>query len=324
MPERRAHDTHAAMEKAPESPDALAYGIMLATSLFFSTNIVFGRYVVADTAPFVLATIRWAAVAAILMPFAITRSGAAMRQLLTRRWPLLALLGFLGMGICGGGVYLGLSLTTATNATLIYSVSPVLIIMLEALFKGRRTGLREIIGAVLAFAGVAWIVLRGDPGRLASFQFNTGDLLIALAALSWAVYSILYRSRAVSGLDNIALFALVAVFGALANLPFAAWDLANGAGLPSTANAWKATAGIVVISSLMAFLGFQYGVRRLGASVAGLFMYLMTPWGVLMAVVFLGERLSGFHAVGIALVMGGVILATLPASLVAGLSRKPA
>ena len=312
------------MEKAPERPDAFSYGVMLATSLFFSTNIIFGRYVVADTAPFVLATIRWAAVAAILMPFAITRSGAAMRQVLTRQWPLLALLGFLGMGICGGGVYLGLSMTTATNATLIYSVAPVLIILLEALFKGRKTGLREIAGAVLAFAGVTWIVLRGDVSRLATLQFNAGDLLIALAALSWAIYSILYRSRAVSGLDNVSLFALVAAFGALANLPLAMLDLAHGTGLPPTANAWKATAGIVVISSLMAFMGFQYGVRRLGASVAGLFMYLMTPWGVLMAVLFLGERLSGFHAVGIALVMTGVILATLPAALFARRRRKPA
>ena len=312
------------MENATERPDALAYGVMLATSLFFSTNIIFGRYVVADTAPFVLATIRWATVAAILLPFAIARSGSAMGGLLRQQWPLLAMLGVFGMGICGGGVYLGLSKTTATNATLIYSVAPVLIILLEALFKGRKTGAREIIGAALAFAGVTWIVLRGDLARLAAFQFNTGDLLIAAAALSWAIYSILYRSKAVSGLDNMSLFALVAVFGALANLPFAALDLMGGTGLPPTANAWKATAGIVLISSLMAFLGYQYSVRRLGPSVAGLFMYLMTPWGVLMAVLFLGERLSGFQAVGIALVMGGVILATLPASLFARRAGKPA
>ncbi len=309
------------MSDTPDRQDRLAYAVMLATPLFFSTNIIFGRYVSEDTAPFVLATFRWAAVAAILLPFAVARSGAAMADLLRTQWPLLAILGVLGMGICGGGVYLGLSLTSATNATLIYSVAPVLIIVLEAVFKGRKTGLREIIGAALAFAGVVWIVLRGDLARLVTFQFNTGDLLIALAALSWAGYSILYRSKALGGLDNISLFAIVAVFGAFANLPFAALDLMSGQGLPATANAWKATAGIIFISSLMAFMGFQYGVRALGASVAGLFMYLMTPWGVLMAVLFLGERLSGFHAVGIALVMTGVILATLPKSLFA--ARKP-
>ncbi len=67
-----------------------------------------------------------------------------------------------------------------------------------------------------------------------------------------------------------------------------------------------------MFSSLLAFSGFQFGVRTLGPSVAGVFMYLLPPYGVLMAVAILGESFEPFHAAGIALVMGGVILATLP------------
>lgn len=300
---------------------ALPYAVMIATPLFFSTNIVFGRFVAGETAPFVLAFLRWAAVAAILMPFALARARGPIVSVLRDHWRLLIVLGVLGMGVCGGGVYWGLEMTTATNGTLIYSVAPVLIILLERAFRGRPVKPREAVGTVLAFAGVAWIVLGGDLSALATLTFNPGDLLIALAALSWAGYSILYRTEGLARLDNASLFALVACFGALANLPLAALDLARSEGLPATPEAWWATAGIVVISSLLAFSGFQYGVRALGASIAGLFMYLMTPFGVLLAVVFLGERLAGFHAIGIVLVLTGIAAATFPAALTGRLKR---
>lgn len=308
-------------DRAASPPLALPYAVMVATPLFFSTNIIFGRFVADDTAPFVLAFLRWTAVAAILMPLALVRSRGPLMAVLTDHWRLLIVLGVLGMGICGGGVYWGLEMTSATNATLIYSVAPVLIILLERAFRGRAIKPREAAGTALAFAGVAWIVLRGDLSTLATLSFNPGDLLIALAALSWAGYSILYRSEGLGRLDNLSLFALVACFGALANLPFAALDLVHGEGLPATRQAWWATAGIVTISSLLAFSGFQYGVRALGASIAGLFMYLMTPFGVLLAVIFLGERLVGFHGVGIVLVLTGIAAATFPAALIDRLRR---
>ena len=294
---------------------AMPYMVMLVTPLFFSTNIIFGRFVADETDPFVLATVRWSAVALILLPFAFLRSRTTIITVVKSHWRLLLLLGFLGMGICGGGVYWGLQMTTATNATLIYSTAPILIIFLERLFKGRTIVGREVFGAILAFFGVGWIVLGGDVGRLATFSLNPGDLLIAFAALSWAGYSILYRDEGLSKLDNISLFAVVAVFGALANLPFAAADLARGTGLPETQAAWWAVGGIIVIASLVAFSGFQYGVRALGASLAGLFMYLMTPFGVALAVIFLGERLELFHVIGIVAVMVGVGAATFPAQI---------
>lgn len=308
-------------ERAASPSLALPYAVMIATPLFFSTNIIFGRFVAGETAPFVLAFLRWSAVAAILLPVAIARKGPMLTAVLADHWRLLIGLGVLGMGICGGGVYLGLTHTTATNATLIYSVSPVLIILLERAFRGRRIAPREALGTVLAFTGVAWIVLRGDPATLVGLSFNPGDLLIALAALAWAGYSILYRTEGLGRLDNLSLFALVAAFGAVANLPLAAIDLARGEGLPATADAWWATAGIVAISSLLAFSGFQYGVRALGASIAGLFMYLMTPFGVMLAVIFLGERLAAFHGIGIVLVLTGIAAATFPAALVERLRR---
>ncbi len=288
--------------------------VILLAPAFFSTNLVFGRYVAPQTDPFVLAFLRWSFVALILLPFALKSDATAVKVMIRGQWPYFVLIAFFGMGISGSGVYLGLQYTTATNGTLIYSIAPILIILIERALLGRQSSFREGLGIVLALLGVAIIVLQGQLGTLFALDFNPGDLLIALAAMSWAGYSIMYRSERVSHLSSIVLFAMIALFGALVNLPIAAYSMWHGTSLPSSPDAWMAIAGIVIISSLLAFSSYQFGVRSLGASTAGLFMYLMTPYGVVMAVVFLQERMQGFHYLGICLVMGGVIIATLPKS----------
>jgi len=311
------------MSSTQSSPSPLPYLVMLAAPLFFSTNLIFGRYVTGEVTPFLLATIRWAAVAAILSPLLYIHRDTVV-PLLRTEWKRLAVLGFLGMGICGGGIYLALKYTTATNGTLIYTTSPVLIILLERLFLGRRSHFREMAGTLLAFLGVAVIVLRGSLETALSLSFNIGDLLVLAGAISWAGYSILYRSEPVRHVGNMPLFALVAIFGALSNLPVALWEVARGDALPTQAHSWAAIAGIVLISSLLAFSTFQYGVRALGASLAGVFMYLLPPYGVALALVFLGEEFHTNHAAGIALVMAGVITATFPAKLLGRLKAKTA
>lgn len=299
----------------------LAYLVMFAAPLFFSTNMVFGRGVIGEVSPFMLAFLRWLAVAVALSPFMLAEA-AAVRQVVQSNWPRLLLLAFLGMWVCGGLVYLALGWTTATNGTLIYTTSPVMILLLEAVFAGRRIGLREGAGALIAFLGVVTIVLRGEPAALLSLAFNIGDLIILGAAVAWSVYSILYRAPGLQALPTAALLGLIAALGAAMLLPAALVELAAGADMPATAEAWRGIAGIVVFSSLLAFSSYQFGVRHLGASLTGIFMYMMPPWGVLLAVLLLGERLQPFHGAGIALVMGGVVLATFPAAWLKGRSRR--
>ena len=297
---------------------------MLIAPACFSSNLIFGRDVIEDVAPFTLAFLRWLLVALCLLPFVLAERTKIASVLAARGWLVLGL-GFLGMWICGGMVYYALARTSATNGTLIYTTSPVMILLIEGLVRGRAIGLREAAGAAVAFCGIVVIVLRGDAGALLALRFNAGDLLFVAAALSWSVYSVALRSPAFAGVSNLSLLAVLAAAGAALLLPVAAWEFATGEPMPQTFAAWRGIAGIVLFASLLAFLGFQFGIRRLGATTASVFMYLMPPYGVLLAVVFLGERLEAFHLAGIALVMGGVILATFPAGWLRGRSqpRRP-
>lgn len=292
-----------------ESTSLVPYLVMLVTPLFFSTNLIFGRLAIPEVAPFTLAFIRWTSAALLLLPW-VLRERTPARAFVTghpRHW---LLLGFLGMWICGGIVYLGLEYTTATNGTLIYTTSPLIILIIERLFFARPITGREILGIVIGFAGVAVIVLRGDPMALVELRFNAGDLLFLAAAISWAAYSVLLRKHRPEDLGTLSQFGVIAAAGALLLAPVALIEFLSGARMPVTGTAWGGIAGIVFFSSLLAFSGFQYGIARLGAATAGIFMYLLPPYGVGLAVLVLGEPFHPYHLVGIVTVLTGLVMAT--------------
>ena len=103
--------------------------IFLAVPFFFSSNVIFGRGVVGEVSPFIAAFIRWIGSTLIIAPFMIAdwRNCLAFVRRKTLLW---LVLGILGMGICGGVVYWGLTMTTAANGTLIYTTSSLFIILL--------------------------------------------------------------------------------------------------------------------------------------------------------------------------------------------------
>lgn len=289
--------------------DAARYrdlALVLLVPLFFATNVVIGRAVAGDVGPWTLALLRWSGAFLILLPAALPGLRENRRALLAQA-PLIGALGFLGMWVCGGLVYVALHFTTATNATLIYCVSNVMILVLEWLFRGRAIHFREAIGTLLAFAGVAVVTVGAEGGRLTA---NSGDLLMAGAALAWAVYSVLLKRPALTAIPGVPLFAAIVLAGALLLLPMSAWEMAAGPALPTHAVGWLPVVAVALVPSVGAFSGYQYGIRRFGPSTMAMTSYLWTPYGILLAIVFLGETPRLYHVIGLALILPGVLLAT--------------
>lgn len=285
------------------------YGILLLTPLFFASNVVFGRAAVVNVAPATLAFWRWLLAGLAMLPFAWSQLPTLKR--LGRLSPTLLVAAALGMGICGAGVYWSLQHTTATKGVLLYTTSPAMVALIEEAAGRRRLSLAAAAGIVLATIGVAVIVTEGAPDRLRSFDFNIGDLGFLIAALSWAIYSLLLRNSEVVTLGGIGFFTLTALFGALVNLPFWLIEGRTHGHLPHGVEAWTSIGLIVAISSILSFLSYQYSVRQVGPAQAAMFMYLLPVFGVALAALFLGEAVAAYHFAGSALVIGGVVIATL-------------
>ena len=168
---------------------------------------------------------------------------------------------------------------------------------------------------MIASIGVMVILMRGDVANALALNFNIGDLAMVFAAIAWAVYSVMFKSEALSGLPSLMLLCAFSFMGALTLAPFAAIELSYVSSLPTSLSVWLGIAGIVFSSSIAAFLAYQHSVRLVGPAVSGLFMYLLPIYGVGLAVLVLGESVEEFHMIGILTILGGVILATFPVDL---------
>jgi drug/metabolite transporter (DMT)-like permease len=183
-----------------------------------------------------------------------------------------------------------------------------LILLLEWLFRGRRILPRQVVGTILALAGVGVVTLGADTNT--SFAINPGDLLVAIASLSWAIYSVVLKRPGLTELPGLALFAAIMLGGITLLLPMVIWENLRGSGLPTTWSAWGAVLLVALLPSVGAYSGYQYGIRRFGPGTMAMSSYLWTPYAVILAMIFLGEALRPYHLVGMALIIPGIIMAT--------------
>lgn len=286
-----------------------AYLILAVMPLFFVSNLVLGRPAVDNVPPWTLATLRWLIVCVLVGPFVwpmLKRHERTIRS----EWRAIVLLGFIGMWICGGLVYLSLRYTTATNATLIYTASPVIVVLIAALLARKALPLTEALGVTLGVLGVFTVVLKGDPEALLHLRLNIGDIGIVVAAIAWAVYSLVLKRKGLERIPTAALFFLIAFTGSIMLIPCMAIELWRGEPFPVTVRAWTSIGAIVLFASLLSFSSYQYGIKTVGPSVTSVFMYLLPIYGVALAAMFLGEELHAYHAAGLTLVLAGIVLAS--------------
>ncbi|MBY0531090.1 MAG: DMT family transporter [Xanthobacteraceae bacterium] len=295
-----------------QSPSRLGiYALLFAMPLFFVSNLIIGRAVTHAVEPSTLAFWRWFLASLMLLPFAwrgLVAHFASFRTL----WRELFWLGVLGMVICGAGVYLSLRYTTASNAALIYSSSAISIVLLEALFFRERLSAARLLGTLIGFAGVAVIILHGELSRLLTWQFSIGDIGIAVCAFAWAVYSVILKRKELKALPTLPLFAAITIAGSLTLAPFMFYELFALGAFPYGQTQWTAILALALFPSVIAFGLYQILVKYAGPSLTGMSLYLLPVYGAALAVIALGEQLYTYHAVGLALVLGGITLATEP------------
>jgi drug/metabolite transporter (DMT)-like permease len=128
----------------------------------------------------------------------------------------------------------------------------------------------------------------------------------------WGSYTVLLRMRR-DALDIVEFLTLVCVLGLAFMTPWVIAELFLGATLRLTAAGAAAVLYSAIGSLLLAYAGWSYVVKRMGAARAGATMHLMPAIAVGLAAVFLGEYPAWYHFAGVALILVGVALASLRA-----------
>ncbi len=278
-----------------------AWLVLLATLALWSGNWIVARAVRDDIAPGIATVGRLFIVLSILLPFATPGLSVKLPALSRRDWKVLAALGFTGGGLHLGLQWLGLHYTTATSGILYLSMSPIFILILASPL-GERIGARQWLGVAVSFCGVYLIATQGRPTVP---SFNIGDMMALASMMMWAGYTVLLRVRR-DALSTIELLVLVCGFGLVFMLPWVTYEIATQATLRLSSWGFLAVLYSAIGSLLLAYAGWSYVVRRLGAARAGVTLHIMPAMGVGFAALFLGEYPRWFHFAGIVLILAGV------------------
>ena len=183
-----------------------------------ATNSIIARGGVIHVPPISLAFYRWFFVFLILLPFTIS-SILENRNYLLKEYKQLFFLGFMGCGICGAFPFLAGLTTTVTNIGIIYTSSPIFIILISSIFFKEKIFRLQIYGLAICLLGVFLIITKGKISLLLSLKFTAGDLWVLGAAIGWALYAI-FLLRWKSRFSFFARFCLIALMGSLSLLPF--------------------------------------------------------------------------------------------------------
>ena len=278
------------------------YLLLFLTAFFWSGNAIVGRAVIHTMPPIGLAFWRWFLAFLIVLPFALKPLMADL-PVLRAHWLRITVLGLLGISTFNACLYIGLHSTQAINSGLLQSVMPMLIIGMTA-FLGERPTWRQLVGIVVALAGVLVMLFRADPALLAEFSLNRGDIWITVGVIVYAIYSVALRWR--PQLNPLSFVAATFAVGWLSMLPLYVAETLHGDPVKLIPVNLAAIAYVAIFPSLISYLCFNRGVELLGASRAGITLYLVPLIVSLMAILLLGEPFRLYHAIGMALILGGV------------------
>lgn len=276
------------------------------TMMFWAGNAIVGRAVRADIPPFTLALGRWLVALLILTPLAWRHIGPDWPEI-CRRWRAILFLGLVGVAAFNGFLYSGLRHTTASNGLLLQALIPSIVLFIGVSGFRDKVPLAQIAGVLLSTAGVAVIVFRGEAGAILQLRLGLGDGLIMAGCFAWAAYTACLRLR--PAIQPITFIFITFAIGAAAMLPLAAGEAHAIAAMHWRPRIFAAFAYVGIFPSVCAYFLYNAAVAQIGAGAAGQTISLMPVFGALLATKLLGERLHAYHGVGMALILGGIVLA---------------
>ena len=311
---------------ANRKQEIVAYVLLILTTIIWGGTWPLGRWLVSEEVggatipPFMIAVIRY--FLAVICFFLILRikEGTLNWQFAKKNWKILALMGLLSVTIYQAGYLIGELLTSASDASIMVATNAVWVVIISSSFlKTERFAWRKMLGSLLAFSAVIIVALLSPnedvPNRI------LGDIMILLAALAYATYTVISRFFINKTRDDaesfkpssIWIMTWVSLFGFLIITPIALIIspefLIPVSYLTIPPRVWIGISYLAFISTIGAYTFYLEGVKRLSASRAAIFQALVPLFGVLFSAIFLPEVFDVFvYPFALLLVIVGIIL----------------
>lgn len=307
-----------ALDRRPICSELLVSGEVIMTGSGMWRGALYGltaasiwgsMYVVSDLVllvvpPFTLLTLRIVLGLAVLLPLSLRQGhslpgGRSLRSLLA--------VGVVGLGLSLGAQFLGTDLSTAVNGALVTSASPAFVVLFAVLLLRERLTMQRLFAIVLASVGVV-IILDPASAEFASDTF-AGDAFLAVAAVTWGLYSVLVRRVTLDHATPTLMVTVVALLGGLlVSIPASILELTQR---PIGAITLEIVLGILylgIVSTAFALLLWNRAFSLVPATIASLFFFAQPLSGATLAAVFLDQQMTETLWLGGVLIALGVLL----------------
>ena len=278
---------------------------MLLATIFWGVNFVFIKVSLRELSPAGFNGLRillTAVVFLVILAFSRQGFGVARGDL----WKLV-LIGFFGNAVYQVLFIKAMSLTTASNTSLILSMSPIYVALLGAVFRIERIHWAAWLGIAVSFAGLYFVISRQHGGPSFSSESAAGDIAIFFGTMLWAFYTV-FSDGFLKKMTPLQFMTVTMGFGALFYVPFTAGDILR---IPWASVSWAAWAGLALsglFGLVIGYLIWYESVRKVGNAKTAIYSSLTPLFTFVFAALWLGERLHAAILAGAAVILAGVYL----------------
>lgn len=283
------------------------YFFAISATAIWSGNFIIARGLTDNIPPISLAFWRWIVAVAAFLPFAL-KPLITERNTLRKHIPYLSITSLLGITIFNTLIYFAGHTTTAINLSLISITFPIFIVILSRIFYRELITFRKGFGIILVATGVILLITKGDIAKLLNISFAIGDLWMLIAAITFAVYSILLKRKP----EKLSIWALqlsTFILGLIFLLPFFLWEHMTGTSTQFDAKTIISILYVGIFASLSAFVLWNKAIINVGPSKAGMIYYTLPLFSGISAHFFLNESISATHLYSALFIVAGILTA---------------
>lgn len=283
-----------------------AHLALLGTNIFFAINYTAVKYIinVQLIKPFGLNLVRVGVCAILLWILFLFKPVKSVIQ--KKHYGRFFLCGLTGIAINQLLFIKGLSLTYSIHATLLMLTTPILITIIAAWILKEKLNSYKIAGLVLGITGALVLLLSKENTGNAS-EVLWGDLLIIMNAISYTFYFILVKPL-MKVYNPVVVIRMIFTIGFFLILPFGWSEFKEIPWHQYDTLAYFILGIIVICGTFLAYLFNVYGIKILGASMAGTYIYTQPFFATIIAIIFLGETLAVYKIIAAVLIFTGVYL----------------
>lgn len=283
-----------------------AHLALLGTNIFFAMNYTAIKYIVGEgfVQPFGLNLVRVGISSLLLWLLYFTRPTKVVIE--KKDYGRFLLCALLGITINQLLFVKGLSLTYSIHASLLMLTTPILITIMAAWILKERLNFFKITGLALGIGGAVILVSSRDNSGNAN-DVLLGDILVILNAIAYTFYFILVKPL-MQRYNPIAIIRIIFSLGFFMMLPFC-WQEYSDINFSSfSVQAWIAISIITFTGTFLAYLFNIYGIKVLGASMAGTYIYSQPLFAAAIAMIFLNEGFTWMKILAATCIFLGVYL----------------